>query len=692
MASAPNEKLISTHYWECITSFQLLFDYLNKNGEVPEKLLGAVGQLRVWAENLAAHRRGSISLDYKLREASRFTLAMVSGKLKIPEHDGTEIEDDDEEDHDVQEDIPNQDNIDAATDEIRHSISSLFRLTIVTQNLSSRDRLERMEQIDVSAYESFVINHIREKYQLVEEGQYLVERLGKANTKRRQLLRYHEKHHEKLVGRLPEAMPRAYGQEPADETERAGGNTDLEGYVGDAHEYRQSDFMSEAVSSNMRTEVTTVYDDNFASPHNENETEYGYANSYSETGESQTSYASSAASSSDSNKLRVPPPPPDCYNIKPFECPYCFRIVSPPVIETLGRSHLFEKRHNWFHHEREMHRREWACSFCNGIFPSNQLFQNHITTQHPGAVHGSQMRVAVDQGERAIDCEQSCPLCRERLLIEKLQRRLGKHMEQIALFVVPGSVEEEEEEEEEGEDEDNEEEEGDKEEEDDQEDSNDEADEDNEEEGGDKDGEEDQKDANDEDEKGSKDSDKSSQKVSDDKSNPDPEAKQRPLVDQQAFFEAAKSGDMETVKLALLQNHLDINAVDHADKYYKKTALIYACMSGHEAIVKLLLDRKDIRVNLAEDDGWTPLMHACTEGKEGIVKLLLERDDIQVNLAAKDGRTPLMLACSNGKEVIVKLLLEREDIDIRLKDNEGKTAYDHCNWPISGDVKGRLNP
>lgn len=73
MASAPNEKLISTHYWECITSFQLLFDYLNKNGEVPEKLLGAVGQLRVWAENLAAHRRGSISLDYKLREASRFS-------------------------------------------------------------------------------------------------------------------------------------------------------------------------------------------------------------------------------------------------------------------------------------------------------------------------------------------------------------------------------------------------------------------------------------------------------------------------------------------------------------------------------------------------------------------------------------------------------------------------------------------
>jgi hypothetical protein len=257
---------------------------------------------------------------------------MVSGKLKIPEHDDTEIEDDEEEHYDLQEDEPDHDNIDAATDEIYHSISSLFRLTIVTQNLSSRDRLERMERIDVSAYESFDINHIREKYQLVEEGEYLVERLGKANTKRRQLLKYHEKHHEKhhekLVGHLPEAMPRADEQEPADGTERAGGNTNLEGYEGDAHEYRQSDFMSEAVSSNMRTAVTTIYDDNFASSHNENETEYDYADSYSETGESQTSYASSAASNSDSNKLRVPPPP-DGYNIKPFECPYCFRIIRP---------------------------------------------------------------------------------------------------------------------------------------------------------------------------------------------------------------------------------------------------------------------------------------------------------------------------------------------------------------------------
>ncbi|KAI5794614.1 hypothetical protein FPQ18DRAFT_377255 [Pyronema domesticum] len=39
------------------------------------------------------------------------------------------------------------------------------------------------------------------KYQLGEDYQYLIKRLGKANTKRRQLLRYHNEHHEKIVGR-----------------------------------------------------------------------------------------------------------------------------------------------------------------------------------------------------------------------------------------------------------------------------------------------------------------------------------------------------------------------------------------------------------------------------------------------------------------------------------------------------------
>jgi hypothetical protein len=85
----------------------------------------------------------------------------------------------------------------------------------------------------------------------------------------------------------------------------------------------------------------------------------------------------------------------------------------------------------------------------------------------------------VDQGERAIETNKPCPLCEGKYPPKRLQRHLGKNLEQIALFVIPGSMKDEDDDEEEEED---------KDEEDDQEDGNDE----------DKNEEEDQEDANDE--------------------------------------------------------------------------------------------------------------------------------------------------------------------------------------------------
>jgi ankyrin repeat protein len=73
------------------------------------------------------------------------------------------------------------------------------------------------------------------------------------------------------------------------------------------------------------------------------------------------------------------------------------------------------------------------------------------------------------------------------------------------------------------------------------------------------------------------------------------------------------------------------------------------------------------------------------------VKLLLERKDIQVNLASNSGWTSLIWACREGNEDVVKLLLKREDIDIRLKDHDGRTAYDHCHG-ISDAIEDRLKP
>lgn len=72
-SAADSEKIFSL-YWQCIESLHQLFDNIKKSPEndVPDSLRAAVGWFRVWAKNVAAHRRGSNSPDYKLREATRF--------------------------------------------------------------------------------------------------------------------------------------------------------------------------------------------------------------------------------------------------------------------------------------------------------------------------------------------------------------------------------------------------------------------------------------------------------------------------------------------------------------------------------------------------------------------------------------------------------------------------------------------
>jgi hypothetical protein len=185
-------------------------------------------------------------------------------------------------------------------------------MSITLQNPTSRDRLAKMEKINMSHFESFGIEHVKNKHQLSPDHGYLSERLGKANTKRRQILKYHEQHHEKIVGRRLAVIPvTGLGDEAAEQPE-----IDEDGM--NRHDYYTE---SEAPSA-MRTTVSTVIEQNFEMELVE--VDATNLDNRSEAGLSQTSYASSA---SDSDSLRVPNPPND-YDGQPFECPYCFCIVS----------------------------------------------------------------------------------------------------------------------------------------------------------------------------------------------------------------------------------------------------------------------------------------------------------------------------------------------------------------------------
>lgn len=82
-------------------------------------------------------------------------------------------------------------------------------------------------------------------------------------------------------------------------------------------------------------------------------------------------------------------------------------------------------------------------------------------------------------------------------------------------------------------------------------------------------------------------------------------------------------------------------------------------------------------------------MSACFFKKEEVVELLLQRKNIQINMQNNDGYTVLMLACDEGCERAVTLLLDRDDINTALRDWRGKTTYDLCDG-ISDAFKARL--
>jgi ankyrin repeat protein len=54
--------------------------------------------------------------------------------------------------------------------------------------------------------------------------------------------------------------------------------------------------------------------------------------------------------------------------------------------------------------------------------------------------------------------------------------------------------------------------------------------------------------------------------------------------------------------------------------------------------------------------GRMPLSIAVAGGHEAVVRLLVERDDVEAHSKDKDGRTPLSLAAEEGREAIVTLL------------------------------------
>ena len=116
----------------------------------------------------------------------------------------------------------------------------------------------------------------------------------------------------------------------------------------------------------------------------------------------------------------------------------------------------------------------------------------------------------------------------------------------------------------------------------------------------------------------------------------------------------------------------------HKTDDWGRTALICAAEGGHEAVVRLLLE-KGANVNAKEDNGETALHEAAWGGHEAVVQLLLEKG---ANVNAKENnreKTALHPAAMRGHEVVVQLLLEK-GADVNAKKDDGETALHEAAW------------
>lgn len=297
-------------------------------------------------------------------------------------------------------------------------ITCLFQLSMSIRNPVPHDHIINSASDPTSSYEGFDKNHVQSKHPSADHD--LVERMGKAITRRRSYLKYRESRHSRL----------------------ARGIIDVDSGLANTIQGGST------VATSLPPEVAVGEDRD--APDSD---PFSLGDIIS-----QTSFATSA---SGNRSMRPPPPPPESRNGQAFECPLCFYIITVSS-KTSWERHVFEdlrpyictfpdcetpsklytSQHLWFEHELLSHRSTWKCPRgCPESFTAFGRLQRHMSKSH-----GDNDRRDDLAGEDLNACRQEisvlassiCPLCGDALRgLKWLRKHIGKHQQQLALFALP---------------------------------------------------------------------------------------------------------------------------------------------------------------------------------------------------------------------------------------------------------------
>ncbi len=124
-----------------------------------------------------------------------------------------------------------------------------------------------------------------------------------------------------------------------------------------------------------------------------------------------------------------------------------------------------------------------------------------------------------------------------------------------------------------------------------------------------------------------------------------------------------------------------------------ETPLTVACVNGHKATCRMLVEEAGASLSACNGRSWPPLLCAVKSGGWELIEYLLSHQsaydnsasgDLLVNQTDKHGRNALILAASEGHLAIIDILIER-GATLHNQDKDGLSAL---SWAC---LKGHYN-
>lgn len=376
---------ISTSIIACLKAFNAIVEQIQhlENKDSANLLVqpwqDELGRLRMWAANIGAHQTNQSSLDYRLRDSShvRQQIMNLLDKLLNRLHEaGNAILEDEADDDDIEslegsssEDEASQTDVHRLQRSVATIITCLFQMSMLVRKPAQHDLRVGSSAAEVAVFEPFDYNHVRDKYPKAED--FIVSRLGHGITRRRKYLKYRERHALKLKQGI-----NAVADVAVDDNATSG------------------IVLSETIATDVQ-DWNVKFDDNA-----------------SQSGISQTSYAPTFMSGGD---ITIPAPPRSSRGGAPFECPYCYFIVTVQSTRSWNR-HVFDDLQPYMCLDKT----------CN---TPHKLF----TTRHEWVHHAITMHHHEDSGEN-----RDCILCGDpQETAQRYDRHVARHLQELALFVLP---------------------------------------------------------------------------------------------------------------------------------------------------------------------------------------------------------------------------------------------------------------